>query len=82
MKNLKKLFVTISLSIMLAGTAIADCPAPVPGEVNTPPCVPATQELTGETSSQATPTATISSELEVLAVDAVIAGLETLLTVY
>jgi hypothetical protein len=81
MKSLKKLFVAISLSIMLAGTAIADCPTPVPGEVNGPPCN-LTMELTGETSNQATPTATISSELEVFAVDAVIAGLETLLIGY
>ena len=82
MKNLKRLFVAISLSIIFAGTAIADCPTPVPGEVNAPPCSPATQALTDEAASQISPTATISSELELITVDAVIVGLETLLTVY
>lgn len=82
MKNLKKLFVAISLSIMFAGTAIADCPTPIPGEVNSPPCVPTIQELTDEASSQATSTATISSEVELIALDTVIRGLETLLTGY
>ena len=82
MKNLKTLFVAISLSIMLAGTAIADCPIPAPGEVNAPPCIPGTQELMDETSNQATSTATFSGELEVFAFEVVIAGLETLLMVY
>ena len=82
MKSLKKLVVAISLSIMLAGTAIADCPIPAPGEVNAPPCIPGTQELIDETSNQATSTATISSEVEVFAFEVVIAGLETLLTLY
>jgi hypothetical protein len=82
MKNLKKLIVAISLSIMLAGTVIADCPIPAPGEVNAPPCIPGTQELIDETSNQATSTATISSEVEVFAFEVVIAGLGTLLTLY
>ena len=82
MQKLKKLFVAISLSIMLAGTAIADCPIPAPGEVNAPPCIPGTQELIDETSNQATSTATVSSEVEVFAFDVMIAGLERLLTLY
>jgi hypothetical protein len=80
MKNLKKLFVAISLTIVLAGTALAECPPPVPGEMNSPPCN-ATQELTENSTNQATPT-TITTELEIFTLDTVIHGLESLLTVY
>jgi len=81
MKNLKKFFVAISLTILLAGTVLADCAPAVPGEVNTPPCT-ATQEVADESSNQSATTATISSEVEMLTFDVLIAGLENLLTLY
>lgn len=81
MEHLKRFFVAISLTIMLAGTALADCPLPLPGEVNSPPCS-ATQEINDDATNQTATTATISTELESFALDTVIAGLEHLLTVY
>ena len=81
MTNLRRLFVAVSLAIMLAGTALADCPIPVPGEINTPPCT-STQQLTDDSADQTTTATTISSEVEIVVFDAVIAGLENLLTVY
>ena len=38
MKTLKRLGAAIALTFVLAFAALADCPLPVPGEVNTPPC--------------------------------------------
>ena len=80
MNNLKKLLVAISLTIMLAGTTLADCPAPIPGEVNTPPCT-STQQLNEDSADRTTATTT-SSEAEIVIFDTVIAALENLLTVY
>jgi hypothetical protein len=81
MNNLKKLFVAISLTIMLAGTTLADCPAPIPGEVNTPPCT-STQQLNEDSADRTTTATTTSSEAEIVIIDTVIAALENLLTVY
>lgn len=81
MNNPKKLFVAISLTIMLAGTALADCPVPNPGEANGPPCVQS-QQLTDEPVDQVTTTAPVSNAAEDVVLDAVIAGLGSLLTVY
>jgi len=81
LENLKRFLVVISLMIMLAGTALADCPLPLPGETNAPPCT-ATQQLADDATNQTTTTATISTELEIFALDTVIAGLENLMTVY
>jgi len=39
MKTLKKLGAAIALTCVLAFAAFADCPIPIPGEVNTPPCL-------------------------------------------
>jgi len=38
MKSLKRLSAAIALTFVFAFAAFADCPLPVPGEVNTPPC--------------------------------------------
>ena len=81
MENLKKFCVAISLTIMLAGNALADCPLPAPGEINAPPCS-ATHEVTDDATIQTATTVTTSTELENFALDTVIAGLERLLTVY
>ena len=78
MENLKKLFVAITLTMLLAGTAWADCPIPVPGEINTPPCT-GSQQILDDNADQAT--TTIMSELEIIMLDTVIGGLENLLTV-
>jgi hypothetical protein len=83
LENLKRFFVAIALTIMLGGTVLADCPIPAPGENNAPPCT-ATQVIedpANQTTTTAT-TATTSTELEIFALDSVIAGLENLLTVY
>jgi hypothetical protein len=80
LENLKRFFVAIALTIMLGGTVLADCPIPAPGENNAPPCT-ATQVIEDPV-NQTTTTATTSTELEIFALDSVIAGLENLLTVY
>ena len=81
MNNLKKFLVAITLTIMLAGTALADCPQPNPGETNGPPCTPG-QQLTGDAQEQANSAATLSNEVEIVILDVLIDGLENLLTVY
>jgi hypothetical protein len=81
MNNVKKLLVVISLTITLAGTTLADCPAPIPGEVNTPPCT-AAQQFTDEPADQTTTAATISNAVQVVVLNVIINGLENLLTVY
>lgn len=78
MKNLQKLFVAITLTIILAGTALADCPLPIPGEMNSPPCS-GSQQIVDDNAEQ-TSTA-IATELEIFLLDTVIGGLENLLTV-
>ena len=39
MKTLKRLGAAIALTFVFALAAFADCPPPVPGEVNAPPCL-------------------------------------------
>ncbi len=41
MKTLKRLAAAIALTFVFAFTAFADCPPPVPGEMNAPPCTAA-----------------------------------------
>ena len=41
MKILRRLGAAIALTFVFAFAAFADCPPPVPGEVNTPPCTSA-----------------------------------------
>ena len=81
MNSLKKLFVAISLMIMIAGTALADCQSSQPGESNGPPCTQ-TQQLTEDSTDQTTTAATVSDAVEDVVLDAIIAGLDNLLTVY
>ncbi|HYX27441.1 MAG TPA: hypothetical protein VE863_02655 [Pyrinomonadaceae bacterium] len=85
MKNFKKLLVATSLVVILGGTALADCPAPAPHEINNPPCTSTTQQVTDDPTNQtttATVTDTISTEVESVTLDAVVTGLENLLTVF
>ena len=79
MNNLRKLFVAITLTVILAGTVLADCPAP--GEVTTPPCT-STQQQVDDSAGQAATDATISDTVDNVVLDLVIDGLENLLTVY
>jgi hypothetical protein len=78
MSTLKQLFVAIILTIMLAGTALADCPNP--GEMSGPPCVPS-QQLIDDTANQANTVASVSQAIEDAVLDALTGGLENLLTV-
>jgi hypothetical protein len=78
MENLKKLYVAITLTIMFAGTALADCPVLVPGEMNTPPCA-GSQQIVDDNVGQAI--TAITTDLEIFVLDTVIGGLENLLTV-
>ena len=41
MKTLKKMGSALVLTCILAFAAFADCPPPVPGDMNTPPCTTA-----------------------------------------
>jgi hypothetical protein len=81
LNNLKKLFVAISLTILFAGTTLADCTLTTPGEANGPPCG-STQQLTEDPADQVAPASTISNAIQVVVFDVVIDGLENLLTVY
>jgi len=80
MKVLRKLCVAIALTIAVAGTALADCPSPIPGEMIGPPCPSA--QVIGDSANQAAPSAPISDSIEVVVLEVSIAGLENLLTVY
>lgn len=81
MSILKRLCVAITLTILLAGTALADCP--VPGEVSSPPCT-LSQQLTEESAGEATTseTASVTNAIEDVVLDVVLGGLANLLTVY
>jgi hypothetical protein len=79
MNSLKKCLVAISLIMMIAATTFADCPNP--GEMAGPPCG-STQLTTDDPSVQAATEPTISSEVEIITINAVIAALENLLTGY
>ena len=41
MKTLKRLGAAIALTFVFAFGAFADCPPPIPGEMNAPPCTTA-----------------------------------------
>jgi hypothetical protein len=81
LNNLKKLLVATTLTIILVGTALADCPQPNPGETNGPPCTSG-QQLTGDAADQSTSAATILNEVEVVVIDVLMNRLENLLTLY
>ena len=83
MTNLKKLIVLISLTLVLAATALADGPTPPctndPGEMNAPPC--SATQLDAEDSGNQTGS-TISSEVDTLTLATAISAIEDLLTIY
>jgi len=79
MNNLKKFIVAVGLLVMFAATTLAECPNP--GEMMGPPCS-TTQQLADDSPVQATTVSAISSEVEIITIDAVIGALENLLTVY
>ena len=74
MKNVKRLFLAITLTIVVAGTALAACP----GEVNAPPCTD-NQLLSDEPVDQ---NAASSGTVETLTIETAISAIENLLTIY
>ena len=82
MNSMKRLFFAISLTIVLAVTALAGemntPPCPNPGEMNTPPCTD-NQLLSDEPVDQ---TASSSDTVETLTIETAISAIENLLTIY
>ena len=82
MKNVKSLFLAMTLSIVVTGTALAGevnaPPCPNPGEVNAPPCTD-NQLLSDEPVDQ---NAASSSTVETLTIVTAISAIENLLTIY
>ena len=82
MINLRRFGLVISLTVILAGTAIADetngSHCANPGESNGPPCA-SSQFITDETSETSL---TVSGEVETLVVEATLCALESLLTLF
>jgi len=71
MKNVKRLFLAITLTIVVAGTALA-------GEINAPPCTD-NQLLGDEPVDQ---NAASSGTVETLTIETAISAIENLLTIY
>lgn len=82
MKSVKRLFLAITLTIVVAGTAFAGetnaPPCPNPGETNAPPCTDS-QLLSDEPVDQ---NAASSSTVETLTIVTAISAIENLLTIY
>jgi len=82
MKNVKRLFLAITLTIVVAGTALAGeinaPPCPNPGEINAPPCTD-NQLLSDEPVDQ---NAASSGTVETLTIVTAISAIENLLTIY
>lgn len=82
MKSVKRLLVAITLTIVVAGTALAGetnaPPCPNPGETNAPPCTD-NQLLSDEPVDQNAPT---SDTVETLTLVTAISAIENLLTIY
>ena len=82
MNNMKRLLSVISLTIVLAGTALAgelnSPPCPNPGEINSPPCTD-NQLLSDEPVDQ---NAASSDTVETLTIETAISAIENLLTIY
>ena len=82
MNSMKRLFFAISLTIVLAGSALAgevnSPPCPNPGEVNSPPCTD-NQLLSDEPVDQ---NAASSDTVETLIIVSAISAIEDLLTIY
>jgi len=82
MNSMKRLLSVISLTIVLAGTALAgemnSPPCPNPGEMNSPPCTD-NQLLSDEPVDQTAPS---SDTVETLTIETAISAIENLLTIY
>jgi hypothetical protein len=82
MNSMKRLFFAISLTIVLAVTALAGemnaPPCPNPGEMNAPPCTD-NQLLSDEPADQ---NAASSGTVETLTIETAISAIENLLTIY
>jgi hypothetical protein len=82
MKSVKRVFLAITLTIFVAGTAFAGetnaPPCPNPGETNAPPCSDS-QLLSDEPVDQ---NAASSSTVETLTIATAISAIENLLTIY
>ena len=82
MNSMKRLFSVISLTIVLAATALAgemnSPPCPNPGEMNSPPCTD-NQLLSDEPVDQ---NAASSATVETLTIETAISAIENLLTIY
>ena len=82
MNSLKRIFSVISLTIVLAGTALAgelnSPPCPNPGELNSPPCTD-NQLLGDEPVGQ---NAASSDTVETIVIETAITAIEDLLTIY
>lgn len=82
MNSLKTLCCAIALTILLAGTALADelnsPPCPSPGEINSPPCT--SNQLVGDDSTEQT--ATTSEAVETIVIMTAMSAVEDLLTIY
>ena len=70
MKHLKRLGAAIALTFVFAFAAFADCPPPVPGIMDTPPC----------SSAQITPDDPVASEKPSESVTSNSAGMEISVT--
>ncbi len=80
MKALKKLGAAIALTLVFAFAALADCPPPVPGEVNAPPCLgaqimPDDPVAPAEPSESSISTAPNVVEISVTAIDVLLSAL-------
>ena len=83
MKNFKRLVISVSLTLVLAGAAFADDPTPPcstnPGELNSPPC--SSSQLVADDSGNQSGS-TISNEVDTLTIETAISAIESLLTIY
>ena len=80
MKTLKRLGVAITLTFVFAFAAFADCPPPVPGEMNTPPCssaqiTPDDPVASAEPSASSTSSAPNVIEISVTTLDVLLSAL-------
>ena len=77
MKTLKKMGSALALTCILAFAAFADCPLPVPGDMNTPPCTTA-QITPDDPVASAEPNASSTStviEISVTTLDVLLSAL-------
>lgn len=86
MKNLRKLALALTLALIFAGSTFAGetstppCAQPVPGETSTPPCDGGSNFSSG--SNDTTSALTESSAGDLIAVDAFVSAVETMLLIF